>query len=557
MESTSHRTFTIELCLGRGGFGEVYRAEMSSPAGLTSRVALKVLRRDLAPGSQAVERLRDEGALLARLNHPDPPGARSRRPRGRVALVTEFVDGDDLEHCIRGADRIGPRAASEVLAQVASALDAAYNLPVLQGLPLKLVHRDVKPSNVRLGRHGEVKLLDFGIARSDEVTREARTLTDMMVGSPPYMAPERFLDGELRPASDVFALGAIGLEVLLGSRLFGVPVPVLASLAIDRRRYEDFLAERLTHLPADAPEPYVTLCRSLVAYDPESRPLAAEVSARFDRLVDALEGATLARWSRDRHWQPAQREVGELDGRVLSEGTLARDAWSRETWGGLTSDVRPLAAPAPPPAVAPSAGRWVRRIAWLGGGALSFAFAVPLAAAAIGLAWYAWPRDGAAVAPPIEAPAPRVRPVREAPSPEQAAPEPEHAAPEEAAPAAPVREPPASEPRPPTARDPAPERVVEAPVAVVQPVQPAPPARAPAQETVRVTLSGAERAWLERHGARVDLPGSVAPGSWTLHVRWGTDDGPKIDDQPVEIEAGHPMEVSCGTRFWTCRAVAR
>ncbi|MEQ1500795.1 MAG: serine/threonine-protein kinase, partial [Myxococcota bacterium] len=365
-----HRTFAIGRCLGRGGFGEVYRADMTSSTGLTSSVALKVLRRDLAPGGQAVQRLRDEGAMLARLNHPTILRVHDLVVLdGRVSLVTEYVDGEDLERCLRGPDRIGIRALAEVIGQVASALDAAFNAPLaLDGAPLRLVHRDVKPSNVRISRHGEVKLLDFGIARSDEITREARTMTDMMVGSPPYMAPERFLDNEIRPASDVFALGAMVLEGLIGRRVFEVPVTMLASYAIDRHRYEAYVASRFDLVPPGNVGAMIELARPLLAYDPDDRPTAAEVARGCEDLADSLEGSPLARWCRERRWVDPPEEVGDLDGKLLSEGTLARPYPSETT----TPLPQPKAAPSAAeeitaPAEVVSRARPASLAVWLGG----------------------------------------------------------------------------------------------------------------------------------------------------------------------------------------------
>src|SRR5690606_24343757 len=120
------------------------------------------------------------------------------------------------------------------------------NAPTPDDRPLRLVHRDIKPSNIRVGVHGGVKLLDFGIARADSLEREARTQTDLLVGSPSFMAPERFLDPAVHPASDVFALGATLYEGLARRRFYGeLEVPGIAGLAISPERYEAWLAERL------------------------------------------------------------------------------------------------------------------------------------------------------------------------------------------------------------------------------------------------------------------------------------------------------------------------
>ncbi|MCA9492181.1 MAG: serine/threonine protein kinase, partial [Myxococcales bacterium] len=205
--TSSGRRFQVHSCLGRGGFGEVYRATMSSSGGVRTEVAIKVLRGDIDPGSDSVKRLRDEGRLLGALRHPSILRVHDLvLLENRVALVTEYVEGDDLDKCMVPSMPI--RALLGVLGEVASALDAAWTTPSpTSGEAIHLVHRDVKPANIRIGRHGEVKLLDFGIARATNVVREAQTANNAMMGSYLYMAPERFHEDRVEPPSDIYALG--------------------------------------------------------------------------------------------------------------------------------------------------------------------------------------------------------------------------------------------------------------------------------------------------------------------------------------------------------------
>jgi hypothetical protein len=208
------RRFQLEECLGRGGFGEVYRATMTSPSGIQSQVAVKVLHGDLDDASDALDRLRDEGRLLGLLDHPSIVRVIDLcRLEGRIALVTEYVMGADLKRCIRGSQPMPPAAVAEVVARLADALDTAWKTSAPDGTPLQLVHRDVKPANVRIGRRGEVKLLDFGIARAS--LRLTRTATNLLVGSFGYLAPERLsVRPDVGPAADVFSLGCVWYEAL-------------------------------------------------------------------------------------------------------------------------------------------------------------------------------------------------------------------------------------------------------------------------------------------------------------------------------------------------------
>jgi hypothetical protein len=505
----------------------VYQAEMRSHTGIDTEVALKVLRRDVAPGGQAVQRLRDEGKLLARLNHPAILRVHDLvLLEGRVSLVTEFVDGEDLDGCIRGADPIPLRPLLEVLALISGALDAAYNAPIGEdGRPLRLVHRDIKPSNIRLSRHGDCKLLDFGIARTDEVTREARTGTDMMIGSPAYMAPERFLDALPRPASDVFALGATLWEGLAGRRMFDMPVTVQASHAIDRGRYSAWVDARMAEV--EAPDDVLQLIRDAVAFAPDDRPDAAELARRCDQLADDVGGPPLARWCRERRWPPPGVARGELEGRTLTEGTVAPPASDDERGPTLV----PMPLPTPPPPASSSA---TRRVGLFLGGfsvvSLGVAAAAALASTIGIVAWLSWP-------PPEPEPVPEPEP-EVAPEPE-VVPEPEPEPEPEPTPA-PTR------PRP-VARAPDPE-----PEPVPAPVAAPPPA--PAQpEPVFVDSTGDVPALLVRGAERVSLPGRVRPGTWTV---WAPLFGPEPTETRTRLEVvpGGAHAVSCSARMSNCTA---
>ena len=302
------RTFDVDVCLGRGGFGEVYRARMKQPGGLTTTVALKVLLAGVDPTSQPVERLRDEGRLLAALEHPVIMRAIDITVLdGRVALVAEYIDGQDLTECCRGEDPVSQRGLAHVIGEVASALDKAWSTQADNGEPMRLVHRDIKPSNIRIGRHGEVKLLDFGIARSDEVVREAKTAAQMVVGSLQYMAPERFSDRPLGPEADVFALGCCLFEGLSGQLLFARIDPARAlRLALDPEQYTKHLYRRRRALRKDTDIGIIALMEHCLAYAPEDRPTAAELVECCDVLSGELPGQTP-------RLPPSLQRIGDLN----------------------------------------------------------------------------------------------------------------------------------------------------------------------------------------------------------------------------------------------------
>jgi serine/threonine protein kinase len=301
------RRFEPLRLLGEGGFGEVYLARMYSPGGLEQHVAVKLLQAGLDPRSQAVERLRDEARLLSSLRHPVVLAAHDLvELGGRVALVTEFIEGQDLSACIDPSDpgRMLPSTLIEVVAHVASALDLAWGR-------LRVVHRDIKPANIRIGVHGNVKLLDFGIARSAQEGRSARTETDMLVGTVRYMAPERFLvEKELTPACDVFSLGCVLYEGVTGRSFFArLGMPEVFGLSRSPDEWSRFVEDRLALIPAPqtVPDGLLVLLRVLLAHSVHARPTAGEVVCHCEELTSQWpDPVHLTRWCRDRQWPASQ-----------------------------------------------------------------------------------------------------------------------------------------------------------------------------------------------------------------------------------------------------------
>lgn len=526
----SGRRFRVQRCLGRGGFGEVYRATMAGEGGLEADVALKVLRRDLDPRGQAARRLRDEGRLLSRLHHPSILRVYDIvELDGRVALVTEFVDGEDLGALLL-TDPPPPRVLVEITGLVAGALDAAWNTPADDGSPLHLVHRDIKPSNIRVGVHGAVKLLDFGISRAESVEREARTQTDLLVGSPAYMAPERFLDASLDPASDVFALGATLYEGLAGRRFHAdLAVPQIAGLAIAPERYEDWLAERLRALAGVEPV-IVDLVRAMLDYAPERRPVASEVATRCDQLLDAVRGESLSTWARRHGWHEATHFAGELEGRVLTEGALA-----------------------PSPEPTPRARRPRATRAAVGAVLMAVILSAPFALGRLPApSWILEPTPVPVSARPPEAGFGTPPPSRPVVPRERRMPDP--VVPETADPDLPDPPPGTADPPPralPEAKAPAPPAPAPAPAERPAPADPLPEAPATARLlTGRVDLTGdASEVHLRGPGGLHRVPGEIPEGEYEVLAVFA---GREVHAGQLVVRAGGVHQLSCAGRMFRC-----
>jgi serine/threonine protein kinase len=197
--------YRLTRLLGRGGFADVYLGEQIY---LESQAAIKVLSAPLAP--EASSGFLNEARTLVRLAHPRiirllDYGVQEQMP----FLVMEYAPGGTLRERHPGGQRPPLPTVVDYVKQVAEALHYAHNE--------RLIHRDVKPANLLLGRHGEILLSDFGIALLAHSSRSQRT--EEIVGTISYMAPEQ-IQGKPCQASDQYALGVIAYEWLSGNRPF-------------------------------------------------------------------------------------------------------------------------------------------------------------------------------------------------------------------------------------------------------------------------------------------------------------------------------------------------
>jgi serine/threonine protein kinase len=207
VEGTPFGRYRLVELIGRGGMGEVWKAFDTA----TRRVvAVKVLPAQLAADPVFEERFRHEAFAAAGLNNPHVvPIHNFGEIEGRLYVDMRLIEGQDLENVL-SAGPMEPTRAVKVIEQIASALNAAHKIG--------LVHRDVKPSNILLDEDDFSYLIDFGIARAAGETK--LTATGNVVGTWPYMAPERFTTGQSDTRSDIYALTCVLYECLTSSRPF-------------------------------------------------------------------------------------------------------------------------------------------------------------------------------------------------------------------------------------------------------------------------------------------------------------------------------------------------
>jgi serine/threonine protein kinase len=212
--------YRVDALIGAGGMGEVFRARDTREH---RDLALKVLHSAREEDADRTERFKREIGILSRIKHPAVPAILDfGLHESELFFVSELVDGTDLKTEIKRRGPWSPAEVAAVGASVADALAAAHALGV--------VHRDVKPSNIMIGRDGAVKLLDFGLARGVGIDVTTLTRTGTIVGTPSYMSPEQFDTHGVDERSDIYSLGVILYEMLTGKLPFTGQTPVAVAI---------------------------------------------------------------------------------------------------------------------------------------------------------------------------------------------------------------------------------------------------------------------------------------------------------------------------------------
>ena len=208
--------YELHRQLARGGMADVFLARDLL---LDRPVAVKVLFDEFSDDPNFVERFRREAQRAANLNHPNIVSVYDwGEERGTYFIVMEYVEGRSLAEIIRTGGPLHPDRAAEVASEVAAALGFAHRNGI--------VHRDVKPGNVLLAPNGHVKVADFGIARALAGAQNEITQAGIVMGTATYLSPEQAQGREVDPRSDLYALGVVLYEMLLGRPPFSGDTPV-------------------------------------------------------------------------------------------------------------------------------------------------------------------------------------------------------------------------------------------------------------------------------------------------------------------------------------------
>jgi len=260
----SHYRITGKL--GSGGMGIVYEAE---DVRLPRKVALKFLPDEYADDPDAERRFQREADTIAQLNHPNICTIYEiDRAEGRVFIAMECVEGINLKTYM-SRNQLSTAAIVEIAMQIAAALGSAH----AKGI----VHRDIKPGNIVVNADGQVKVLDFGLARrfmtpdTHELGADGSTIPGRPMGTANYMAPERILQLPLDPRSDLFSLGVVMYEMATGKLPFAGASP----------------SETVSNVLDEDPVPLTSLAPQHKPLDPIVNRLLAKVTS--DRYASAAE----------------------------------------------------------------------------------------------------------------------------------------------------------------------------------------------------------------------------------------------------------------------------
>ncbi|WP_290738374.1 serine/threonine-protein kinase [Fibrobacter sp. UBA3718] len=265
--------YTPTQMLGHGAMGNVWLCHDES---LDRMVIVKQMIPKLLDQDSFIYRFQQEATILAHLNHPAivVPYALWKEADGQLSLSMEFVMGKNLREILDVCKRPPVWVVMAILHEIFLALSAVHRAGI--------VHRDLKPANMMIDRDGRIRLLDFGVAHVDKRYEDDMTLTmaGSQIGTGAYMSPEQTVGDEATPASDLFSMGIIASEMLLGENVFrgqslNETFQNIRRMVIGKKAF-----------PPDTPKELVKLITRLLEKKPSKRPLsAADAAAELSRIM--------------------------------------------------------------------------------------------------------------------------------------------------------------------------------------------------------------------------------------------------------------------------------
>jgi serine/threonine-protein kinase len=270
--------------LGAGGMAEVFIACVRGLGGFSKLAVLKVLRPNLAEDADFVRMFLDEARLAARLNHPNIVQTNEIGQDGTTYfLAMEYLQGQPMQqllHRARKGENVPLPVVLTIFSQTLSGLHAAHTAKDFNGQPLGIVHRDISPQNVMVTYDGQVKLLDFGIARANE--RSRNTQAGIIKGKVRYMSPEQATGHELDARADIYSMGVMLWEALAGVRMW-------SDLNDNQVLYKLIQKKTAPSLPPSVPQGLARITEKALASNAADRyPTARDMQVDLDKYCEEL-----------------------------------------------------------------------------------------------------------------------------------------------------------------------------------------------------------------------------------------------------------------------------
>lgn len=343
--------YVLTRLIAEGGMAEVYQATVRVAEGLTKRVVIKQIRKDFADQTEFTRMFVDEAKIALGLNHANIVQVFDfGQVDGAFYLAMELVEGIDLMRLFRAVKNAGdvfpPVIAAYLGHQVAAGLAYAHRKTDDHGRPLGIVHRDVSPHNVMVSYEGQVKILDFGIARTREralermdredplppTPRDDSFVSETIKGKVAYMSPEQAHGRPLDLRSDVYSLGVVLHELITGRLLFRTKDRIAA---LERVRSEPI--ERVLDVAPEVPETLAAIVDRALARDPadryeSARAMQSDLAAFLHRSDPVVDDEVLSNFVGQYHrpepppvvppdaLDPGTRELGDSHGTPRPRG---------------------------------------------------------------------------------------------------------------------------------------------------------------------------------------------------------------------------------------------
>ncbi|MDP9149295.1 MAG: serine/threonine protein kinase, partial [Myxococcota bacterium] len=310
--------------IGQGGMADVFLAGWRGPSGFNKLVVVKRLRDEVASDVAFREMFLDEARLAARLNHPNVVQTYEVfEDEGANYITMEYLEGQPLSRVIRECRKLGiqlePPMCARIVSDMLCGLHYAHEARDYNGVPLQIVHRDVSPQNIFVTYDGQVKVVDFGIAKAD--LSSTKTQVGFFKGKAAYMAPEQLEGGPIDRRVDIFTTGIILWELLVGKKLMAAE-----STAKTLVRLLKDPVPRVSDVIADIDPGLDAIVARALERDPAARYQTA------GEMRNALEEYLV-----DGHFSVRSEEIGQIVGEAFRD---VRADLQREVSGQMARESR-------------------------------------------------------------------------------------------------------------------------------------------------------------------------------------------------------------------------